>query len=171
MLIIIKYKHSMITIQTQTQYDYYKFFVMLINDFFCIRIKPDKELFEKISRQCKLFFEKAILRELLPKCFSESTITNAINPGKVCYCNMDEEDDDLIGCGNKNCQTKWFLLKCLHITKISKGRWFCLQCPKLKKQKNNCSWIYVWFIIHWYFFHIGKVFIANKYMFSFIIYV
>ena len=103
-------------IQTQllvTQYDYCDFFVMLINDFVCIRIEPDKELFEKISRKCKLFFGKAILPELLAKCFSEPTITNATSPGKVCYCNMGEENDDLIGCDNKNCQIKWFHLKCL----------------------------------------------------------
>ena len=56
-----------------------------------------------------------------------------------CYCNMSEEDDDLIGCDNKNCQMKWFHLKCLHITKIPKGRWFCTECRKAKKQKNNCS--------------------------------
>ena len=61
-------------IQTQllsTQYDYCDFFVMLINDFVCIRIEPDKELFEKISRTCKLFFEKVILPELLAKYFSD----------------------------------------------------------------------------------------------------
>ena len=129
-------------IQTQllsTQYDYCDFFVMLINDFVCIRIEPDEELFEKISRKCKLFFEKAILPELLVKSFSEPTITNARSPGKVCYCNMSEEDDDLIGCDNKNCQIKWFHLKCLRIMKIPKGRWFCPECQKAKKQKNNCS--------------------------------
>ena len=68
-----------------------------------------KNYFEKISRKCKLFFEKAILPELLAKFFSEPTITNARSPGKVCYCNMSEEDDDLIGCDNKNCQIKWFV--------------------------------------------------------------
>ena len=46
---------------------------MLINDFVCKRIEPDKELFEKISTKCKLFFEKAILPELLAKCFSNQT--------------------------------------------------------------------------------------------------
>ena len=127
----------------------------------------------KISRKCKLFFEKAILPELLLKSFSKPTITNARSPGKVCYCNMSEEDDDLIGCDNKNCQIKWFHLKCLRITKIPKGRWFCPECRKAKKQKNNCSWIHVWFIIHWHFFHISKVlvFIANKYMFLLYIYI
>ena len=95
--------------------------------------------------------------------------TNAKSPGKMCYCNMSEKDNDLIGCDNKNCQIKWFHLKCLRIMKIPKERWFCPECRKAKKQKNNCSWIHVWFIIHWHFFHISKVFIANKYMFPFII--
>ena len=54
-------------------------------------------LFEKISRKSKLFFEKVILPELLSKIFSEPAITNAASPGKVCYCNVSKEDDDLIG--------------------------------------------------------------------------
>ena len=112
---------------------------MLINDFVCIRIEPDKELFEKISIKCKLFFEKAISPELLAKFFSKPTITNATSPGNVCYCQMNKEEDDLIGCDDKNCQIKWFHLKCLRITKIPKGRWFRPKCRKAKKQKNNCS--------------------------------
>ena len=63
-------------------------FVMLINDFVCIKIEPDKKIFEKISIKCKFFFEKAILPELLAKIFSEPTIVIAASPGKVCYCNM-----------------------------------------------------------------------------------
>ena len=75
-------------IQTQllvTQYDYCDFFVMLINDFVCIRIEPDKELFEKISRKCKLLFEKATLPEFLATGFSEPTITNANSPGRTVH--------------------------------------------------------------------------------------
>ena len=49
--------------------------------------------------------------------FSESTIDNVASPGKVCYCNMSNEEDDLFGSNHKNCQIKW----CLHITKIPKG--------------------------------------------------
>ena len=137
---IIKTHAYFYQIQTQllvTQYDYSNFFVTLINHFVCIRIELGKELFEKISRKCKLFFEKVILPELLAKFFSEPTITNATSPGKVCYCNMSKEDDDLIGCDKENCKKKWFHLKCLLITKIPKGRWFCPECQKAKKQKNN----------------------------------
>ena len=46
--------HAYYQIQIQllvTQYDYCDFF-MLVNDFVFIRIEPDKELFEKISRKC-----------------------------------------------------------------------------------------------------------------------
>ena len=83
---IIKTHAYFYQIQTQllvTQYDYSNFFVTLINHFVCIRIELGKELFEKISRKCKLFFEKVILPELLAKFFSEPTITNATSPGKV----------------------------------------------------------------------------------------
>ena len=75
---------------------------MLLNNFVCIRIEPDKELFEKISIKCKLFFEKSILPELLAKFFSKPTIANAASPGKVCYCNLSEKEDDLIGCDDKS---------------------------------------------------------------------
>ena len=104
-----------------TKYDYCDFAVMLINYFVCIRIEPDKESFLKISIKCKLF--------------SKPTIAN---PGKGCYCIMSEEENELIGCGDKNCQIKWFYLKCLRITKIPNGRWFFPECRKAKKQKNNC---------------------------------
>ena len=123
------------------QYDYCNFFVMLINDFVCIRIELDKELSEIISIKCKLFFEKAILSELLAKNFSELTITNVASPGKMCYCNMSKEEDHLIGCDDKNCLIKLSHLKCLDITKIPKGRWLCPECPTAKQQqkKDNCS--------------------------------
>ena len=47
----------------------------------------------------------------MAKAFSEPTINNAASPGKLCYCNMSEEEDDLIGCDDKNCQIKWLLFK------------------------------------------------------------
>ena len=139
---IIKTHADYYQIQTQllvTKYDYCDFFVMLTNDFVCIRIEPDKELFEKTSIKCKLFFEKAMLPELLAKFFREATISNATTPGNVYYCNMSKEEDDLIGCDDKNCQIKWFHSKCLRIIKLPKGRWFCPECRKAKKQKINCS--------------------------------
>ena len=58
---IIKTHAYYYQIQTQllvTKYDYCDFFVMLIKDFVCIRTEPDKDLFEKLSIKCKLFFEK-----------------------------------------------------------------------------------------------------------------
>ena len=44
-----------------TNYNYCNFFIMLINGIVCIRIEPDKELFEKTSVRCKLFYEKTVL--------------------------------------------------------------------------------------------------------------
>ena len=44
-----------------------------VDKWFWITIDPDKELFEKISIKCNLFFEKAIFPGLLAKCFSEPT--------------------------------------------------------------------------------------------------
>lgn len=91
---------------------------MLINGFMCIRI--DKELFEKISIKCKLFFEKAILPKRLAKYLSELTITNATSPEEVSCCNMSEEEGDFIGCDDKNYQTKRFYFKCQRFTKTLK---------------------------------------------------
>ena len=139
---IIKAHAYYYQIQTEllvTQYDYCDFFLMLTKDFGFVGIEADKELFEKISIKCKLFLEKDILPELLAKCFSEPNIANAASLGKVCYDNMSEEEDDLIGCDYRNYQMKWFHLKSLRIAKVPKGRWFCPECRKAKKQKNNCS--------------------------------
>ena len=44
-----------------TDYNCCDFFIMLINDFVCIRIEPDKELFKKTSVRCKPFFEKIVI--------------------------------------------------------------------------------------------------------------
>ena len=104
---------------------------MLTIDF--VRIGPDKELIEKISIKCKLFFEKAILPEFLAKLFSKSTITNAASLERVYYCTMSEKEDDLIGCDDINCQIKRFHLKCLRITKIPRG--FAQNVEKQKTKK------------------------------------
>ena len=106
-----------------------------------------KNYLKKSQENANFSSRKPYYQNFWQKFFSEPTITNATSPGKVCYCIMSEEDDDLIDCDNKNCQIKWFHLKCLRIIKIPKGRWFFPECRKAKKQKNNCSWIHVWFII------------------------
>ena len=136
---IIKTHAYFYQIQTQllvTQYDYSNFFVTLINHFVCIRIELGKELFEKISRKCKLFFEKVILPELLAKFFSEPTITNATSPGKVCYCNMSKEDDDLIGCDKENCKKKMVSFEVSTYYENSKREMVLPRMPKSKKTKE-----------------------------------
>ena len=58
---IIKTHAYYYQIQTQlliTQYDYCDFFVMLINDFVCIRIKPDKNYFRKSQENANFSLRK-----------------------------------------------------------------------------------------------------------------
>ena len=70
-------------------------------------------LFEKILIKCQLSF--------LANFFSDPIITNATSPATVCYSNMSENEDVLIGCDDKNCQIKWSRFKCLR-------RWFYREC-------------------------------------------
>ena len=68
-----------------TNYNYCNFFIILINDIVCIRIEPDKELFEKTSVRCKLFYEKTVLPYFLGNILKELTIPNPRRPGNhVC---------------------------------------------------------------------------------------
>ena len=63
---IIKTHAYYYQIQTQllvTQYDYWDFFVIFINDFVCIRIEPDKELFwENLKKMQTFLWESHITR-------------------------------------------------------------------------------------------------------------
>ena len=44
-----------------------------------------------------------------------------------CYCRKAEEGK-MIGCDNSKCPIEWFHLSCLHITRLPKGKWYCLEC-------------------------------------------
>jgi len=59
-----------------------------------------------------------------------------------CYCKLPAEEDDMIGRDDKNCKIGWFHLKCLRITKVPKGKWYCPDCKQIKvvageKKRNS----------------------------------
>lgn len=109
---------------------------------FIQRIAPDTAFWEKNIRKVTVFVMRGILPELLGRWFSKPPKTNTPNvetvPEQFCYCGQGEESGDMVGCDNKDCPFKWFHFKCLKITSAPKSKkWFCPDCQKLKKSKNN----------------------------------
>ena len=135
--------HSyMYQIQTQllvTEYSYCDFFVYTNKDFIRIRILPNTLIMDEIREKAQHFFIKAILPELLGKYFTnlEKNECNSSSQETWCYCQLPAEEDDMIGCDNRECNIAWFHLKCLRITNIPKGKWFCPECKKHKAKKGK----------------------------------
>ena len=93
-------------------------------------IKPNTLFMEENLRKAKLFFEVAVLPELLGRRFSRPSEKIAIHnsPGDITgvpqstsspttdekYCYYQKgEDGKMVECDNKNCVYQWFHLECL----------------------------------------------------------
>ena len=61
--------------------------------------------------------------------------TLRVNVKKMVFCKLPAEEDDMIGCDDRNCINGCFHLKCLRIKTTPKGKWNCPDCKK-KKQTN-----------------------------------
>jgi len=101
-------------------------------------------MFDEIISKSKSFFEKALLPELVAKYFTEKISSEVSKEIKgCCACNLPENEDDLIHCGEKECLVKKFHLKCVRVKKIPKGKWFCSDCKgkrnvkKLERKKKK----------------------------------
>ena len=57
---------------------------------------------------------------------------------KYCYCQDSENDgDEMIACDYSHCAIEWFHTRCLKITTIPSGRWYCPTCRKLLECKRR----------------------------------
>ena len=63
---------------------------------------------------------------------SESELQNG---RRWCYCKR-EEFGDMIAGDSKDCLVEWFHIECLHISRIRKGRCYCLDCHKNSRRYN-----------------------------------
>ncbi|CCE66258.1 hypothetical protein TPHA_0P01000 [Tetrapisispora phaffii CBS 4417] len=51
-----------------------------------------------------------------------------------CYCNR-IAFGEMVGCDGANCELEWFHLPCIGLTTLPRGKWYCNDCKKTKK--NN----------------------------------
>lgn len=54
---------------------------------------------------------------------------------KYCIC-RDVSYGEMIACDNPECPVEWFHLPCVHLIKVPKAKWFCLECSA-KKPKSG----------------------------------
>ena len=94
------------------------------------------------------FFRTCLLPELLVNWYTRPTeftstnsesLDNSSEP-KYCYCRGPKEGR-MIPCDNPDCPVEWYHFKCLHLTSVPKGKWYCPDCRKLTQflitKKNN----------------------------------
>ena len=45
----------------------------------------------------------------------------------------------MIACDSIMCSIEWFHVKCLHLLKIPKGKWYCSDCQKSRERNKKLS--------------------------------
>jgi len=114
-------------------------------------IYQDQDFWEECISKAKLFFTNCLLPELLGRWYTRPNIkssatTDQLQPAVTsssfgeesnvqklyCFCRGPEEGT-MIGCDNPDCKVEWFHIQCLRLPSIPKGRWYCPECQKLRK--------------------------------------
>ena len=94
------------------------------------RIEHDKLFFSSIKPRLDNFFLDVILPAVLR---GESTDSDSKTLSKkkkplYCYCQREDEYDDMIECDNPACTFGWFHFSCVGIVTPPDGQWFCDNC-------------------------------------------
>ena len=112
------------------------------------RVFPDTGFWINNKNICESFFRLCLLPELRGKFYSrtktvlysmDNTVVNNPNNDKsgsqklYCYCKS-EELGEMIACDSITCSIEWFHVKCLHLSKIQNGIWYCPDCQKLREK-------------------------------------
>ncbi len=130
------------------------------------RIMADPEFWSQCVKKSTKLFTVCILPELLGRWYTRPQISSSgstQSPGpssesfpessslsesqansttkKYCCCQDSKNDgDEMIACDYLNCPIEWFHTRCLQITTIPRGKWYCPSCrklPELKRQKKK----------------------------------
>ena len=64
-------------------------------------------------------------------------ITDTVQPKLFCYCKRGEDEDNMIGCDNENCEIEWFHFFCVGMKAAPKGQWYCPECRQLPKFRRT----------------------------------
>ena len=132
---------------------YCDFYVWTEKGYHFERVFPDTEFWTKNKNICESFFRLYLLLELTGKFYSrtitvlysmDNAVVNIPNNDKsgsqklYCYYKS-EEFGEIIACDSITCSIEWFHVKCLHLSKIPNGRWYCPDCQTLRdRNKRLC---------------------------------
>ncbi|KAG0417743.1 Transcriptional regulatory protein PHO23 [Dictyocoela roeselum] len=96
-------------------------------------LKDLDEQVDVVFAECKEFDSLVALTGLRAK--NEKLSRKLVDAG-YCFCNK-SEDADMIACDDKNCSIEWFHLKCVGLTEIPEGKWFCDNCKASKEKEKK----------------------------------
>ena len=94
------------------------------------RIQYDTRFFSSIKPRLDDFFLDVILPAVLRgECADgDSESMSKKQKSLYCYCQREEEYDDMIECENPSCSFVWFHFSCVGIVTPPDGQWFCSEC-------------------------------------------
>ena len=143
-------------VQTQiklTSANYGDFVLWSPNELVILRIQPDDDFMAQAFDNATAFFKYGILPELVGKWYTKAPVyrqilvneaqePSAINSANSevgsstqmqnsddvwCYC-KGKDEGKMIFCERDACPIGWFHTKCLKLTVIPKGKWYCPNC-------------------------------------------
>ena len=121
-----------------TEKEYCDFVVWANSDWFCERIYLDNHfIFDCISKAL-MFYEEAVLIEVLGKWFSRPRQGPTEEMGEsVCHCGSDKFMDTLVICQSGHCIIGTYHLSCTSLKNPPKRKWICHDCRSLQKSQSN----------------------------------
>ena len=134
-----------------TDRKYCNFYVWTKKGYHYERVFPDTEFWIKNKNTCESFFRICLLPALTGKFYSITktvlaSMDNAVvnnndksNSQKLYHYCQSEEFGEMIACDSIMCNIEWSHVKCLHLLKVPKGKWYCPDCQKLRdRNKRLC---------------------------------
>lgn len=122
-----EYFHQVQVQMLTTGLSYCDFVVWTVQDCHIERIKYDRDFCSEIVSKCKLFFEQALLPEILFKHWTQKPKRGDGDVG-FCYCGG-TKSGTMAECHNAGCKGKFFHLACAKLKCVPKKKnWLCKNC-------------------------------------------
>ena len=135
---------------------YCDFVVWSPDELAILRIEPDDYYIAQAFNNATAFFKYGLLPELVGKWYTKARlqpmdrtlqqtflhthqredVLYTQNGEAWCYC-RGKEEGEMIFCENYVCPIGWFHTKCLKISIIPKGKWYCPDCRVT--MENGCK--------------------------------
>ncbi|XP_060581209.1 uncharacterized protein LOC132737860 [Ruditapes philippinarum] len=151
----LKHQHKyMYQVQTQllvTNKLYCEFVIWTKDECLIQRIEPLPVIQEEIVKKTTSYFKNVILLELTGSLISRERTLMPNNSNKtvtepsssqaseiICVCQKPYKDgEDVIGCDNQNCPYVWLHFKCINLTKVPRGKFYCNECRNKRPAKKS----------------------------------